>query len=175
MAPTPASTPKPVKTAANLAPISKVPDFSKLDEFVTFIIGPKKTKFLVHKNFACDSSPVLKAAFNGPFVEGQTQTYKLDDTTENAFTLLSQFFYTQKLDGDLGGKDNVVLSLCRLWILAEKLPMPRLQNISIDRIEGLRLQENQIDATVFMYVWDNTVYGSPLRRLFHPPMRVASS
>jgi hypothetical protein len=33
---------------------------------------------------------VLEAAFNSEFVEGQTQTYRLEDATERAFRLLVQ-------------------------------------------------------------------------------------
>lgn len=40
---------------------------------------------------------VLDAAFNSGFVEGQTQTYTLDDIGPRAFRLLVQWLYTQKL------------------------------------------------------------------------------
>jgi len=62
--------------------------------------------------------------------------------------------------------EKAVPSLCRLWILAEKLLMPRLQNLVIDRIDWLRPQESVIHTTMFQYVWDNTMNDSPLRRLF---------
>jgi hypothetical protein len=51
----------------------------------------------VHKEFACFASPVFDAAFNSNFIEGQTQTYKLDDTTSRAFRLLTQWLYFEKL------------------------------------------------------------------------------
>lgn len=40
----------------------------------------------------------FKAAFNSQFEEGQTQTYHLEDTTENAIRLLINWVYTQNLD-----------------------------------------------------------------------------
>ncbi|KAF4626618.1 hypothetical protein G7Y89_g11540 [Cudoniella acicularis] len=50
------------------------PDFSDSNFLVTFTIssGPKQETFTVHKEVACYHSPVLNAAFNSDFVEGQT-------------------------------------------------------------------------------------------------------
>jgi hypothetical protein len=120
----------------------------------------------VHKKFACNYSPVLKAAFTGNFMEGQTQTYTMEDTTEGAFTLLAQWFYTQKLDGDLGGANVAGDNLARLWVLAERLLIPRLQNLAIDRIDEKRIECNCIYIGALQYVWDSTAPDSPLRRLF---------
>jgi hypothetical protein len=57
---------------------------------VKFLIGPdnkEPAEFMIHKEFACYHSPVFDAAFNGPFVEGQTQTYRMDDTTKGSFPI----------------------------------------------------------------------------------------
>jgi BTB/POZ domain len=51
---------------------------------------------LVHKEVACLHSPVFKTAFNGSFVEGKTQTYRLEDTSVDVFRLLVQWLYSQK-------------------------------------------------------------------------------
>lgn len=90
----------------------------------------------------------------------------MEDTTEEAFGLLSQWFYTQKLEGEFGGREKAVPTLCRLWILAEKLLIPRLQNLVIDLIETERVKYNVVWTLVFHHVWDNTAANSPLRRLF---------
>lgn len=45
-------------------------------------------KFTVHKDFVCHYSPVLKAAFESDFIEGQTQSYRLKDTSERTVKLL---------------------------------------------------------------------------------------
>jgi hypothetical protein len=50
---------------------------------------------LIDVDHACYYSPVLKAAFTSSFVEGQTQTYRLEDTDPDIFRLLVQWFYTQ--------------------------------------------------------------------------------
>jgi hypothetical protein len=48
--------------------------------------------------FACHYSPVLNAAFNSSFLEGQTQTYRLEDIGLSAFRLLVQWLYSQNID-----------------------------------------------------------------------------
>ncbi|TVY50181.1 hypothetical protein LCER1_G009005, partial [Lachnellula cervina] len=60
--------------------------------------GEKEEKFIVHKAFACHYSPVFKAAFDSGFIEGQTQTYKLDDIEPKVVQVLVQWVYTQKID-----------------------------------------------------------------------------
>ena len=67
--------------------------------FVTFLIGPEPNpaKFVVRREFACYHSKVLNTAFNSNFIEGQTQTYRLEDTTPGTFKLLVQWLYMQKL------------------------------------------------------------------------------
>src|ERR1700742_1837678 len=102
---------------------------------VTFLIGkvsdPPKM-FLINKEFACHASPAFDAAFNSNFIEGQTQTYKLDDTTTRAFQLLTQWMYFQKITisqledefelkeiDDVGNKED--LALVELWVLTDKL------------------------------------------------------
>jgi len=48
---------------------------------------------VIHKDFAI-LSPVLKAAFSSPFLEGQTQTYRLEDIGGDVLRLLAHRFYT---------------------------------------------------------------------------------
>lgn len=71
---------------------------------VTFLVGKAGSEepFLVHKEFVCYYSPALRAAFNSSFVEGQTQTYRLEDISTNAFRLFVQWLYSQKMDLHVG-------------------------------------------------------------------------
>lgn len=68
---------------------------------VTFIVGPKTAQetFLVHKEVACNNSPVFAAALNSNFIEGETLKYALDDVEPAIFKLLMQWMYSQKLTG----------------------------------------------------------------------------
>jgi len=66
-------------------------------DLVTFVIGPAATQFMVHKEVACKYSPVWKAAFDGPMVEGQTQTYIMDDVDPEDFRSVVQWIYAGKI------------------------------------------------------------------------------
>jgi hypothetical protein len=126
---------------------------------------------LVHKDFACGYSPVLRAAFESDFAEGKTQTYIMKDVSEEVFALLSRWLYTQSL-GDKGMTNNLEIAarsinqLMKLWVLADKLLLPRLQNEAIDLIEETRFKYHLDCTSLFNYIWENTAAHTPLRHLF---------
>jgi hypothetical protein len=146
--------------------------FRDPDAFVTFLIGPDEKKFIVHKEFACNYSPILKAAFNSQFIEGQTQTYRLEDTTEGTVRLFVQWLYYQQLeilqlqdddvDDDLAIDEDK--SLFGVWILADKLGAPHLQNLAIESIKKINRKTQGLATMHLHYIYDNTSAGSLLRR-----------
>lgn len=84
-------------------------DPAKLTQFssdpltiVAIIIGRSVSKiFAIYKEFACYYSPVLRAAFNGPFLEGQSQTMIIDDfSLSGAFGFVLNWMYTGRLHKD---------------------------------------------------------------------------
>jgi hypothetical protein len=119
----------------------------------------------------------LRAAFNSNFVEGKTQSYQLKDTTEAAFRLLVQWLYSQKLvilqltpnDSLLEGDTHLSQmaedeSLVELWVLADKLKIPKLQNAAIDSMERIRLLTGKIPSSYIVnYTYQCTTANSPLR------------
>ncbi|TVY34854.1 hypothetical protein LSUB1_G005410, partial [Lachnellula subtilissima] len=142
--------------------------FSNPTELVTLEVGPEKKKFILHKEFACHYSPVLKAAFNSEFVEGQTQTYVLEEVTEPVARLLVDWLYTQQLDicrYEKGHpkKSEEGLSLCRLW--PDKLLLPGLQNLIVRTFEEINQETMVTSTSCIRYVYENTCEGSPLRKL----------
>jgi hypothetical protein len=56
--------------------------------------------------------------------------------------------------------------LVELWVLADKLLIPSLQNDVIQALEKLRAQHKTTGTKCLHYVYDKTGPGSPLRRLF---------
>lgn len=164
-------------------------------ELVTFYIGKGDNAkgFVVHKEFACHYSPVFKAAFNSQFIEGQTQTYRLEDTTPEVFQLLVQWLYCQTFDlitedeedqsefgndtgsessgdsvdeGDLSDFEKTSMKLCQLWVLADRLQLPRLQNLAIDQLHRESRREYSVSTEPLHYIYNNTAVGSPLRQIF---------
>jgi len=108
-------------------------------------------------------------AFNSEFVEGQTQTYRLEDTIEQAFRLLVQWLYSQKFELPLGEyKDNDQIidpevmralmaeenSLAELWVLADKLCIPALQNLVIDTIHMICSVRDRVPVSTYRYIYE---------------------
>ncbi|KAG4427591.1 hypothetical protein IFR05_016928 [Cadophora sp. M221] len=161
-------------------PHCELKDSRKPHELVTLFAGNSPRKFVVHKEFACHYSPVLEVAFNGDFIEGQTQEYKFEDTGEEVIRLMVHWFYTQKLDtivlGDLhkkGGLENCSSSLMmqaralvELWVLCNRLLIPRLHNAIVHEIVHVAKHTNTIPVSDFKYVYENTAPNSPLRRIY---------
>ena len=128
----------------------------------------------------CHYSPVLEAAFNGEFVEGQNQEYKIQQVDEEVIRLLVHWLYTQKLDTmnleeirkkedpNGAGQDQVHQdkALIQLWILGERLLIPRLQNSAMDEPMRVHYHTNIIPTCHFRYVYENTAVDSALRRVF---------
>ncbi|TVY41602.1 hypothetical protein LOCC1_G007766 [Lachnellula occidentalis] len=176
--------PSPLKRASLSSPKKKAPSFQGPAQLVTFKIGPDLTEFVVHKEFACHYSPVLKAAFESEFIEGQTQTYTLDDTTEGAFRMLVQWLYTQKVtselrddssskpcDGINDPKQREIAArdtedLVTLWVLAGKLIMPTLQNEAMDVMMWYYTEFSFIRNSTFAAVYAQTAPDSLLRKAF---------
>lgn len=57
-------------------------------------------------------------------------------------------------------------SLVELWVLAEKLIIPQLQNHVVEAIENRCKWSSLISIPSLHYVYSNTSKGSPLPRLF---------
>ncbi|KAE8446865.1 hypothetical protein EG329_011496 [Mollisiaceae sp. DMI_Dod_QoI] len=151
------------------------PTFSDPTALVTFIIGKDDNKktFIIHKDVVCESSSVLKAAFESEFVEGQTQTYKLEDTTERAFKLLMQWMYAgrftvKQFQEDWAEDDEAETSenwsIIELWVLADKLCMLSLQNKAIETLDRISNVSVTIFTSEIRYIYESTSSGSPLRR-----------
>jgi len=147
---------------------------------VTFYIGEDAKVFVVHKEFACHYSPVLRAAFNSNFMEGKTQTYTLKGTTEELFRLFVDWLYRGKFHGMMHEGDDPVntsdkierkkleqrlSTLAELWVLCEKLLVRSLQNLVID--QAVLLTRKHLFGpriAVVNYISENAPQGSALWR-----------
>lgn len=124
--------------------------------------------FRVHKNYICHYSPYFEAAFNGNFVEGETQVLELDDTDPRIFGMFVNWIYTQELVNEEGNSPSCT-SCINLWILADRLLVPSLQNqalVCLDLVRskwGSGVPGTSLGSKIFKRVWDNTTEESPLR------------
>jgi hypothetical protein len=163
-------------TDKNLSASESLTRCSDPAALVTFLIGPgdNPEKFLVHKEVACYYSKAFDAAFNNnAFIEGQTQTYKLDDTTVTAFRLLVQWLYFKKLEivqlkndwvKNIATQTTENNSLAELWVLADKLGIPQLQNVAIETMHQIYTKVQLIPTNTAQYIYNNTNPTSALRR-----------
>lgn len=148
-----------------------------IHEFVKLIAGTTfgASSFIVHKNYATYHSPVLRAALNSDFIEGQSQAYTFeDDFDREVINLLANWFYTEqiyfggvKLDSSQASDGTQLTEagcIVKLWILADKLLMPRLQNMAMDELSEYILDETTFSPELLSWVYDNTAPESPLRQ-----------
>jgi BTB/POZ domain len=133
--------------------------------------------------FVCHHSPVLKAAFNSNFMEGETQTYRLEEISSSAFRLLVQWFYNEEFDvfkeEDLNCANDEDdpeveklwadqdINLIQLWIVADKLLIRPLQNAVINVLEEFWeepfVRHGGPSTSWIPYAYEHTTAGSPLR------------
>ena len=57
------------------------------------------------------------------------------------------------------------MRLVNLWITADYLQMPRLQNLAVDGLENLRVQWDTIGCNPLNYLCENVPSEAPLRQL----------
>ncbi|CZR51173.1 uncharacterized protein PAC_01048 [Phialocephala subalpina] len=137
-----------------------VPVFSTPTTFVKFIVGGDiAAEFMVHREVACCRCPLFNAAFNSEMIEGQTQEYYPTDITPAVFQLLVQ--YVRNNDNTRSEDQNLV----ELWILADRLCLPRLQNLIVRTIFDVQQAiKTRLSDSLLHSVYDQTTPGSTLRQ-----------
>jgi hypothetical protein len=116
-------------------------------------------------------------------MEGETQTYRLEEISTSAFRLLVQWFYNEEFDvfkeddlecendeDDPGIEKLWVdqdLNLIQLWIVADKLLIRPLQNAVINVLEEFWeepfVRHGGPSTSWIPYAYEHTTVGSPLR------------
>lgn len=127
--------------------------------------------FDVHKEFACHYSPVLKAAFNSKFVEGQTQAYAFPEYEPEVIRCFIEWIYSQQVSGAYSATDDrhiqfseATLVLSKLWVLADSILVPKLQNYVIHELKRVCDSFQRIPTNSLEYIYLMTNSESPLRR-----------
>ncbi|KAL8919166.1 MAG: hypothetical protein Q9208_006926 [Pyrenodesmia sp. 3 TL-2023] len=142
---------------------------------VVLKVGPKKTRFDVHKRQLCEASPFFEAAFNGNFRE-KAGTMNLVEDDVHAFEHFVRWVYERDMDIPLeGDKDHLMVrmrELIEVYLLADKYDIPALKNHIIQilfnavkyggdkKLHVLRIPSLE-DV---QYIYANTARGSTLQR-----------
>jgi hypothetical protein len=120
---------------------------------------------MVHKELICHYSSFFSTAFNSNFTETATKTMTLPDVDLDGFGLLVHWFYTQQIDLDPKDRDSYVLPLAKLWTLAERLLITKLQNIIMDKLRVLVEFAEKQNLKDFLHYAYTLKDKSPLKRL----------
>ncbi|KAN0122829.1 hypothetical protein V8E51_001155 [Hyaloscypha variabilis] len=119
--------------------------------------------FRIHKNFICYYSPFFDAAFNGKSIEGKSQGPELDDTPHEVFGIFVNWLYMQKIEikSDCEWDIGCIL-LMNVWLLADRVMVPRLQNEALLLLERAG-RDREFPPSQYRRIYRNTTQDSPLR------------
>lgn len=145
--------------------------------------GFTEKTFVLHEEVVYQHSPVLKAALSGSFVEGQSRIYRLEDTKHDTVRMLCKWLYSQQIETpfpiydlssvQLQAMKDYRRNLIDLWILADRLIIPSLQNTTITFLEKLDLgiyqkckgKGSTYNVDDINHIFENTAHKSPLQFL----------
>ena len=138
--------------------------------------GAETQIFSVQQDFLCYYSPYFRVACERSSQEEQTNNLIIKEHHPAVFGTLLNWIFTQRLE-DLNGELPKAKTLIRLWVLADKLLVPELQNLVIDAINKRVELNGYVQDNMCSYIYENTVKGSQLRRLLvsHVAWRLKSS
>ena len=126
--------------------------------FVTIIVSDAKLNYVVHKQLITFYSPFFDRAFNGNFIEGETQTMTLEDVDGNIFGLFVNWLYTQKVCHAGFEPDKLeAIEMAILWTLAGRFMIPKLQNQIMPDLEFAMWDEEcrwHIILPVYKYAYE---------------------
>ena len=140
------------------------------EDVITIRVGPNGDPFYVYKQLVEKDAAFFKTALNGSFSEGTTQEISLPEDHVQTFRIYQTWLLTGELRYNFDD-EGLWLTLARLWIFADKICSPRFENSIVDAFFDI-LTENDNEsvpvasADAVHYVYDHTVHGSRLRRLF---------
>jgi hypothetical protein len=130
-------------------------------------VGSKPVSFYAHIDLLCSSSAFFRKALKGDFKEGVDNVVPMPDDEPEIFLEFLNWLYDRKyFDGVLLVFVDM-LRWCKLWILADKLDVPALQNFAMESIfrKFESYDGRSLPASTFNHVYQNSVPHSPLREV----------
>lgn len=116
----------------------------------------------------CDSSDYFTKALDGTFSESSTRELRLPGCDKETFQLFLFYLSQKSLPNISPNTDNdddfdAGVVYARVWVFADYLVIPKLQDAALCQVMRILQKENSISLTEYAY--DNSVEGSPLRRV----------
>ncbi|KAF8852839.1 hypothetical protein BDZ45DRAFT_749134 [Acephala macrosclerotiorum] len=98
-----------------------------------FLCDPQEITFPLYRSILCHQFPFFNPAFNGLFIEGQSQSMTLEDISAEKFGLFVHWMHYQVIASQNGVECGhtcliPVETLIKLWVLGERFLVLQLQN-----------------------------------------------
>jgi hypothetical protein len=146
-------------------------------DVVTIFIGPKRKRYIVHKDLICEKAGYFTKALNKKgFKEGTEKEIYLPEDEPDAFDLFIQWLYNSRLDCKafcVEGKSSAEIhepcwtlmsTLISLYILADKICLEELKNTVMDNFKDIG-KTHKFTPFAIIRIYAKGPSGSPLRRL----------
>jgi hypothetical protein len=106
--------------------------------------------------------PTLRSCVQWKF-QGRNRSWSWKTPNLKSLALFVNWLYTQDIIDE--GRPASCSDCINLWILADKLLVPVLQNQALRQLEVVRISSSKkrSSSAIFHRVWDNTTEESPLR------------
>lgn len=122
--------------------------------------------FIIHRNLVCHYSPYFERIFTREegrdlFVNDGMPSVIYQDTTHEAFGVFMQYAYRTSIKDNRGNYPPIAI-LLQFWILAAKIFVPELQNVTL---QGIFEHKGEVSCEWVLYAYNNTTPGSLLRKL----------
>jgi len=122
-------------------------------------------KFTIHKNFINHYAPQFPTLYPSTTTTGSPDPPTIE-TEPNIFTGLVSWIYTQEvIDAESTTSVVGIEFLVELWILAERIAIPKLQNQVMRLLKTGKTGYCKDDGQLLKYAYRNSSKNSPLRRV----------
>ena len=127
-------------------------------------VGKEETPFDVHMELLCERSPFFNRVFGERYNTPLTEAYSLPDDDPNTFAEFVGWVYRETIFQDQAFPSWI--QLCRLWVLAYKFEVPRLQNSVMALFKDkLTHDTGTMGKGTVKFVYNHTAMNNPLRRM----------
>ena len=126
------------------------------------VVGKDKFVYHVHKKLLMEKSPFFQACLSSGMVEQQTNEVVLPQDLWLAFDFVVNWIYSDKIKR-LPLTLESAMAATKAWVLADKLCMPKLQNVLMDRIREL-WRDDPMHPFFLLWTARNTTDESPIHR-----------
>jgi hypothetical protein len=122
--------------------------------------------FIIHRNVLCHYSPYFEKIFRREegrdlFISDGMPSVIYKDATHETFGVFMQYAYRTSIK-DNSGNYPPIETLLKFWILAARVFVPELQNVTL---QGIFEYKGGMSCDWVLYVYNHTTPGSPLRKL----------